>query len=137
MNWCFWKKQGLVDERADGLRIGEQWRRVLVADGYPGAVGDGWLDKLITMPGTFDMALNITPLEKARVLEQLWRELLKQKSDIESYRKRGERPHEYLQAQYEDTLRVREAIEKDEEKIFSTKLKLTTPSLLKQDNHQH
>ncbi len=122
MSFRFWNKQRLVDEQPDEVRVGGRWRRVMVADGYPGNVGDGWLDKLITMPGSFDMSLNIMPLEKDRVLEQLRRELLKQKSDIESHSKRGERPPDYLQAQYEDTLRVREAIQNDEENILDISL---------------
>lgn len=122
MSFRFWNKQGLVDERPGEVKVGGRFRRVLVAEGFPGNVGDGWLDELIAMPGTFGLSLSITPLEKDRVLEQLRRELLKQKSDIESHSKRGERPPDYLQTQYADTLRIREAIENDEEKMLDISL---------------
>ena len=122
MDWKFWKKRGLVDERQGELKIGDTWRRILIAEGYPRSVEDGWLDSLLTLPGTFDVSMQINPLEKDKVLEQLRCEILKLKSDINTHNKRGETVSANLQAQYEDTVKVRQAVENDEEKILDLSL---------------
>ena len=112
----------MVEERPGELRIGDRWRRVIAAEGYPGTVEDGWLDNLLFMPGNFDLSMHIEPLEKDKVLGTLRRELLKQKSDMEYYTKRGEAIPPHLQTRYNDAVKVREAIENDEEKMLDLSL---------------
>ena len=71
-----------IQNRMNEIKTDNKWRRIIVADGYPRSVEDGWLDKLVSMSGNFDLALHIAPLETRRVIGMLNRELRKQGSDI-------------------------------------------------------
>ena len=61
----------LVQNRMRELIIDDKWSRIIYADGYPRSVSDGWLDKLVSMPGNFDMVIHIQPLDLNKVMRQL------------------------------------------------------------------
>jgi len=112
----------IIQNRMNEIRVGDQWRRIIAADGYPRSVSDGWLDKLVSMSGNFDMVMHIEPLELNNVLSQLNKELRKQATDINTLTKKGEIVPTSLQIQHEDTKNVLRAIQKGEEKMFNVSL---------------
>jgi hypothetical protein len=149
MNWKFWKTRqkvrtdeedveqarleeggrmnrlifpDIIQNRMNELRVGDKWHRIIAAEGYPRSVEDGWLDKLVSMSGNFDMVMHIEPMELNNVLNQLNRELKKQASDINTLARKGEIVPTSLQIQNEDTKNVLRAIQKGEEKMFNLSL---------------
>ncbi|VVB54988.1 AAA-like domain protein [uncultured archaeon] len=112
----------LIQNRMSEVKINDRWNRLISADGYPRSVSDGWLDKLVSMSGNFDMAIHIEPLELNNVMNQLNRELRKQASDINTLSKKGEIIPTSLQIQHEDTKSVLRVIQKGEEKMFNVSI---------------
>ena len=112
----------LIQNRMSEVKVNEMWNRIISADGYPRSVSDGWLDKLVSMNGDFDMVIHIQPLELNRVLGMLNRELKKQGSDINTLSKKGEFIPTSLQIQNEDTKNVLKVIQKGEEKMFNVSI---------------
>lgn len=112
----------LVQNRISEIKVNDMWNRLISAGGYPRSVSDGWLDKLVSMNGDFDMAIHVQPLELNNVLNQLNKELKKQASDISSLQKKGEFIPTTLQIQNEDTKNVLRVIQKGEEKMFNVSI---------------
>jgi len=112
----------LIQNRMNEIKTDDKWRRIIAADGYPRSVSDGWLDKLVSMSGNFDMAMHIEPLETNKVISLLNKELRKQASDINTLSKKGEIVPTSLQIQNEDTKNVLRVIQKGEEKMFNVSI---------------
>ena len=112
----------LIQNRMNEIKVDEKWRRIIAADGYPRSVEDGWLNKLVSMSGNFDMVMHIDPKPLNKVMNQLNRELTKQASDINTLSKKGEIIPTSLQIQHEDTKNVLRVIQKGEEKMFDVSL---------------
>ena len=112
----------LIQNRMNEIKTDDKWRRIIAADGYPRSVSDGWLDKLVSMSGNFDMAMHIEPLETNKVIRLLNKELRKQGSDINALAKKGDIIPTSLQIQNEDTKNVLRIIQKGEEKMFNVSI---------------
>ncbi|MFH1126083.1 MAG: DUF87 domain-containing protein [Candidatus Altiarchaeota archaeon] len=112
----------LIQNRMNEIKTDDKWRRIKAADGYPRSVSDGWLDKLVSMSGNFDLAMHIEPIETNNVIRLLNKELRKQGSDINALAKKGEIIPTSLQIQNEDTKNVLRIIQKGEEKMFNVSI---------------
>jgi len=62
------------------IRVGETWCRTLAVTGYPREVGNGWLEPLLTHPGTADVALHVEPVLQAVAAARLRRQLVRLES---------------------------------------------------------
>lgn len=123
----------LIQNRMKELVIDDKWGRIIYADGYPRTVSDGWLDKLVSMPGSFDMVIHIQPLDLNDVMRQLNHELKKQVSDISTLTQKGHSIPMSLQIQNEDTQSVLRVVQKGEEKMFNVSIYVNPKADSKQE----
>lgn len=101
--------------------VGKKECRVVYADGYPRMVEIGFLDKIITLNGTFDISIFIEPISIESMMIMLNRELQKQRADLFSAELKST-INPTLEIQYQDTRAVLENLQKGNEKLFYVSL---------------
>jgi len=106
---------------SDSIKVNEYYNRIIAAVGYPRTVEEGFLDKIITTAGNFDLSIHIEPFPIDTTLTMLNKELQKQRADLFSAEKKGVfQPS--LEIQCADTKAVLEGIQKGHEKLFNVSL---------------
>jgi|SRR3989344_3372881 len=105
----------------DYLKVNNSFQRIITAHGYPRAVEPGFLDKIITLKGNFDISLHIEPFSLENTMIMLNKQLQKQRADLYATNlKQGINPS--LEIQYQDTKSVLENLQKGYEKLFNISL---------------
>ena len=105
----------------DHIKVNEYYNRVVSAVGYPRIVEEGFLDKIVTAAGNFDLSIHIEPFPIDTTLVMLNKEIQKQRADLFA----AELKHSFqpsLEIQYQDTRAVLNSIQKGEEKLFNVSL---------------
>ncbi len=123
---------GMVRDNIDHLQVDGQLIRVIAADGYPRLVESGFLDKLISSNENYDLSIQIEPFTIESTMVLLNRELQKQRADLYA----EEQHHSVnpsLEIKYKDTLKVLEALQKGEEKLFNVSLLIACKAANKAD----
>jgi len=121
-----------ITNRSNHIKVNEHYNRVITAVGYPRTVEEGFLDKIITAAGNFDLSIHIEPFPLETTLITLNRELQKQRADLyASQLKQSFQPS--LEIQYNDTRSVLDSIQRGEEKLFNVSLYINIKS---KDTHE-
>ncbi len=105
----------------DHIKVNQHFNRIIVATGYPRMVEEGFLDKIITAAGNFDLSIHVEPFPIENTMIMLNKELQKQRADLYA----SELKHSFqpsLEIQYKDTRSVLDSIQKGEEKLFNVSL---------------
>lgn len=105
----------------DKIKVNQYYNRIIAAVGYPRHVEEGFLDKIITAAGNFDLSIHIEPFPIETTLMVLNKELQKQRADLFSAEKKGVF-HPSLEIQAADTKSVLDSIQKGQEKLFNVSL---------------
>jgi conjugal transfer ATP-binding protein TraC len=95
--------------------------RTIAVRGYPRTVEEGFLDKIITLNGDFDISIHIEPYPIETMMINLNRELQKQRADLWSL-KNKEIINPSLEIKYKDTKQVLKHLQKGDEKLFNISL---------------
>ena len=103
------------------LVINDKFYRVITASGYPRTVESGFLDKIISSVGDFDISIHIQPFNIQTMMVKLNQELIRQRSDLYAEEKRG-LTSPSLEIKYKDTRHMLEELQKGEEKLFQVSL---------------
>lgn len=103
------------------MQFNQTFLRTIAVKGYPRTVEEGFLDKIITLNGRFDIALHIEPYDIEHTMILLNKELQKQRGDLWSM-KQKDMINPSLEIKYEDTRRVLEQLQKGDEKLFNISL---------------
>jgi len=106
--------------------------RTIAVKGYPRTVEEGFLDKIITINGDFDIALHIEPYNIEQQMVMLNRELQKQRGDLWSMQNKGV-INPSLEIKYNDTKMVLENLQKGNEKLFNVSLYVTCKGKSKEE----
>ncbi len=107
--------------RKNFLKAGNTFHRVITAVGYPRMVEAGFLDKIITLEGNFDLSIHITSKSINKTIVDLNRDLQKQRSDLYSEQlKNSINPS--LEIKYADTRKILEELQKGTDKLFDVSL---------------
>ncbi len=106
------------------VKINDTFARTIAVKGYPRSVEEGFLDKIITINGNFDIALHIEPYPIDTMMIMLNKELQKQRGDLWSLEQKGI-INPTLEIQYSDTRKVLENLQKGNEKLFNISLYIT------------
>src|SRR3989344_2665013 len=105
----------------DKITVDDKECRIIYADGYPRTVEIGFLDKIITLNGIFDISIFIEPISIESMMVMLNKELQKQRADLFAAElKKAINPT--LEIQYQDTRAVLENLQKGNEKLFYVSL---------------
>jgi conjugal transfer ATP-binding protein TraC len=94
---------------------------VLTITGYPQSVERGFLDKLISTSGDYDISLHIEPFPIDETMIMLNRELQKQQSDLHAESSKGI-INPSLDIKFKSTRRVLEDLQKGKQKLFHVSL---------------
>jgi hypothetical protein len=113
-----------VEVARDALRIGASWARVLAITGYPRTVSPGWLDTLIGLDEPFDLSLHIHPLASGPMVRTLTRRLVQLHSSRLLDQRRGRLADPEREVAYSDVERLRDALQRGDERVFSVSLYL-------------
>ncbi|MBU0761377.1 MAG: ATP-binding protein, partial [Nanoarchaeota archaeon] len=103
---------------SDFLNNNGQYNRVIYASGYPRTVEGGFLDRIVSSLGDFDLSLHIKPYPINDMLIGLNRELQKQRGDLYSMSLKGI-INPSLEIQYKDTRKTLENLQKGKERLFN------------------
>ena len=107
----------LIKQFADKIIVDENHCRIIYADGYPRTVEIGFLDKIITLNGIFDISIFIEPIPIETMMVMLNKELQKQRADLYATELKS-KINPSLEIQFQDTKSVLESLQKGIEKLF-------------------
>ncbi len=110
-----------LENKKDYLQIGNVFNRIVCAHGYPRHVEAGFLDKVISSLGNFDLSMHISPYPIETMLVGLNRELQKQRADLYAEESKGI-VNPSLEIKYRDTRNILEELQKGKEKLFNVSL---------------
>ncbi len=111
-----------IINKPDYLKINEeQYQRIVYASGYPRYVEPGFLDRIISSLGDFDLSIHITPYPIEGMLIGLNRQLQKQRADLYSMNLKGT-INPSLEIQNRDTRTILESLQKGKERLFNVSL---------------
>jgi conjugal transfer ATP-binding protein TraC len=113
---------GVVEVSRDRLRLDYQYTRTLVVTGYPREVGPGWLSPLIDFEEPLELSLHIHPLESGTMVSTLTHKLVQLHSSRLLAERGGRLADPEREVAYEDAERLRDALQRGEEKVFSVSL---------------
>ncbi|MBD3268547.1 DUF87 domain-containing protein [bacterium] len=110
-----------IQSQKDCIKINNNSTKVVAAKGYPRIVEKGFLDKLITSSGSFDISIHIEPFPIDQTMVMLNKEINKQRADLYAAQlKNAIQPS--LEIQHADTKAVLNSIQKGSEKLFHVSL---------------
>lgn len=113
-----------LEVRRDAVRLERQYARTLVVTGYPRTVGPGWLAPLLTFPDPLEMSMHVTPLDSGPVQSALARKLVQLHSSRLLADRGGRLADPERETAYEDAERLRDALQRGDERVFSVSLYL-------------
>ncbi len=113
---------GAFDEARDHVRLEYQHARSLVIHAYPRSVTPGWLDPLINFEAPLDIGLHLQPLETGEAVKTLTHKMVEMRSSQMLVEKSGRLAGSDQETAYNDAEKLRERLQRGEEKVFSVSL---------------
>ncbi|MBI4146127.1 DUF87 domain-containing protein, partial [Candidatus Woesearchaeota archaeon] len=110
-----------IENHPEHIKVNEYYNRIICASGYPRSVEEGFLDKIVTAAGNFDLSIHVEPYPIETTMVMLNKEVQKQRADLFA----AEMKHQFqpsLEIQYKDTTSVLDSIQKGKEKLFNVSL---------------
>src|SRR6266568_8989458 len=113
-----------VEIARDHVRLEYQYARVLMVVGYPRTVVPGWLTPLLEFEHPLEVSLHVHPLETSSIVKLLSHKLVQLQSSRLVDVRSGRLSDPEREVAYEDAERLRDALQRGEEKVFSVSLYL-------------
>src|SRR5947207_2388690 len=111
-----------VEVTRDHLRLEYQYARVLVVVGYPRTVVPGWLTPLLEFEHPIEVSFHIHPLETVSIVRLLTHKLVQLQSSRLVDLRSGRLADPEREVAFEDAERLRDALQRGEERVFSVSL---------------
>ncbi len=111
-----------VEIARNHLRLEYQYARVLVVVGYPRTVVPGWLTPLLEFEHPIDVSFHIHPLETSSIVKLLSHKLVQLQSSRLVDVRSGRLADPEREVAFEDAERLRDALQRGEERVFSVSL---------------
>lgn len=120
-----------VEVARDHLRVDAHYARTLMVTGYPRSVGPGWLSPLIDFAEPLELSLHAYPLDTGEMVAALTRKLVQLQSSRLLAARHGRLADPEREVAYTDAERLRDALQRGDERVFSVSLYLLlrAPSL--------
>jgi type IV secretory pathway VirB4 component len=112
----------VLEVARDHVRLDYQYARTLAVTGYPRSVGPGWLQPLIDFEEPIELSLHLLPLETGSMVSQLTHKMVQLHSSRLLEARGGRLADPEREVAYEDAERLRDALQRGEEKVFSVGL---------------
>ncbi len=113
-----------LEERRDHLALDGELSRVLALHDYPRHVSPDWLGRLVDSDGPLDLSLHLEPLDSGEAISHLTHRLVALQSSRLLDARGGRIAPAEREVAYEDAARLRDALERGDERVFSTSLYL-------------
>src|SRR5581483_10574040 len=113
-----------VEIARDHVRLEHQYARALAVTGFPRTVSPGWLAPLIDFEVPLEISLHLYPLETGEMVRTLTHKLVQLHSSRLFEARGGRLADPERDVAYEDAERLRDALQRGEEKVFSVSLYL-------------
>ncbi len=111
-----------VEVTRDHLRLEQQYVRVLAVTGYPRTVSPGWLDPLLRFAEPLEVSLHLNRLESAPMISTLTHQLAALHSSRLLADRHGRLADPERETAYEDAERLRDALQRGDQQVFSVSL---------------
>src|SRR3989344_3086131 len=111
----------IFENNPDFIKANDGYYRIIYASGYPRNVEPGFLDRIVSSLGDFNLTLHITPYPIDNMLVDVNKELQKQRSDLYSMQLKGI-INPSLEIQHSDTRGTLETLQKGKERLFHISL---------------
>ena len=106
------------------MRLDHQYTRTLVVTGYPRAVSPGWLSPLIDFEEPIEISLHVYPLASGQMIAALTHKMVQLHSSGLMAARSGRLADPERDVAYGDAERLREALQREDERVFSVGLYL-------------
>lgn len=119
------------------MQLDDEYARTLVVVAYPRHVYPGWLPHLMSVDVPHDLALHIVPLDAGGMIRRLTRQMAEYRASELLDARQGRMPDAERTVAYQDVERLRDRLQRGEERIFALSLYLTirAPSLRVLDDY--
>src|SRR6266702_8149542 len=111
-----------VEVARDHVQLEYQYARVLVVIGYPRSVSPGWLTPLLEFEHPIEVSMHVQPLETASIVKLLSHKLVQLQSSRLVDLRGGRLADPEREVAFEDAERVRDALQRGEQRVFSVSL---------------
>jgi len=112
----------VLEVARDHVRLDYHYARTLAVTGYPRSVGPGWLQPLIDFEEPIELSLHLLPLETGSMVASLTHKMVQLHSSRLLEARGGRLADPEREVAYEDAERLRDALQRGEEKVFSVGL---------------
>ena len=119
--------------RADHLRLDGQYVRVLALSAYPRTVAAGWLEPLVESDLPVEVSLHVRPLPSADVIRSLGHQLVQLQASRLLDARDGRLVNPEREIAIEDAERLREALQRGHERVFSVSVYLLVRGATRQE----
>src|SRR5690606_29678528 len=109
-----------ISETRAELTIDGLTSRVLALTDYPRQVSPNWLGRLIDFDEPFDLSMHLEPLDSGEVVRSLTHRMVELQSSRMLDVRGGRIASVEREVAYEDVERLRDALERGDERVFST-----------------
>ncbi len=113
-----------IENKPSYVKINGKLSRTIYAHGYPRIVQSGFLDRIVSSLGDFNLSLHIEPLSLESTMILLNKELQKQRADLYAAKIKNQL-NPSLEIKYKDTLKTLEDLQKGNEKLFNISFYIT------------
>lgn len=110
--------------KRDHVRLEYQYARALMVTGYPRTVAPGWLAPLIDFEAPLDISIHIRPLDTGQMVKTLSHKLVQLHSSRLLAARGGRLADPEREVAYEDAEKLRDALQRGDERVFSVALYL-------------
>lgn len=107
------------------IMIGDKVAKTFFAISYPRFLTDGWLDPVINLDKTFDIAIHIHPVATDQILRDFKKKVAEVQSQISERETRGLVRDPVLDTAYQDLERLRSQLQQSQEKVFAVGFYIT------------
>ena len=115
---------GAIEVSRSHLMVDGQYLRILALAEYPRYVHPNWLGRLIDFDAPLDVSLHLEPLDSAAAIRQLTHKLVELQSSRMLDARSGKIASAEREVAYEDVDRLRDSLQRGEERVFSSSLYL-------------
>ena len=115
---------GAVEIAPDHVRIDRHYLRTLAVTGYPRTVSPGWLTPLLYAAEPLEISLHVQPLPSGEMVKALSHRLVQLHSSRLLDARGGRLADPEREVAYDDVERLRDALQRGEERVFATSLYL-------------
>jgi conjugal transfer ATP-binding protein TraC len=119
--------------RPDHMRLDGQYVRVLAVTAYPRTIAAGWLDALVESDLPVELSLHIRPLPSAAVVRALGHQLVQLQASRLLDAREGRLVDPEREIAIEDAERLRDALQRGHERVFSVSVYLLVRAATRQD----